>query len=52
MSNPKIIVVNGLKYIRDENVVETVYYSEDNTVRMTNEDWIKFIKKLKGELEE
>ena len=25
MSNPKIIVVNGLKYIHDENVVETTY---------------------------
>ena len=43
---PKIIIVNGLKYIYDETVLETTYNEKDSTIRMTKNDWEKFKKEL------
>ena len=44
---PKIIIVNGLKCIYDETVLETIYNEEDSTIRMTKNDWENFKKELK-----
>lgn len=45
----KIIIVNELKCIYDETVLETTYNEEDSTIRMTKNDWEKFKKELKDE---
>ena len=46
MNMPKIIIINGLKCIYDETVLETIYNEEDSTIRMTKNDWEKFKKEL------
>ena len=44
---PKIIIVNGLKCIYDETVLETIHDEENSIIRMTKTDWEKFKKELK-----
>lgn len=45
----KIIIVNGLKCIYDETVLETTYNEEDSTIRMTKNDWEKLKKECFNE---
>lgn len=39
-------IVNGLKYVYDENIAKTTYDEENSTIRMTRKDWEKFKKEL------
>lgn len=40
-----IDTIKGLKYICDEAIEETFYDEKNSTIRMTLNDWGKFVKK-------